>query len=329
MTPPGPESCSATRTGLRRSLISVHVAVALFGAAGLFARIIDWPSPALVLARVSIAALGLTTVLLVVERGRLWRVIRPAPGWLRLPLLGLLLAVHWVTFFHAIQVSSVAVGLLAFASFPIFTALLEPLAPGGSALDRTTLTATVIVTLGIALIVPDIDPADPVTRGVFWGVVSGLTFALLSLGNRALVSRWGPLRLALHQNLWAAVALTLGITVALMAAPIAAPFSAPGLAVGATSARMPLLPPHAPPPTEWAAVILLGLVFTAGAHALFIAGLRRVTASRAAVIATLEPVYGIMLAALWLGERPGLRVLTGGTLVLAAALWVTRRSAKA
>ena len=60
-----------------------------------------------------------------------------------------------------------------------------------------------------------------------------------------------------------------------------------------------------------------------------IAGLRRVTASRAAVIATLEPVYGIMLAALWLGERPGLRVLTGGTLVLAAALWVTRRSAKA
>jgi hypothetical protein len=37
-----------------------------------------------------------------------------------LGLLGLILAVHWITFFHAIQVSSVAVGLLAFSTFPVF-----------------------------------------------------------------------------------------------------------------------------------------------------------------------------------------------------------------
>lgn len=287
------------------ALVAIHLAVALFGAAGLFARFVAWPAPALVFARVSVAGAGLALVLVALEPGRFESLLRPerAPGGAdlaRLPLLGALLAVHWVTFFHAIQVSSVAVGLLAFASFPVFTALIEPLLPGES-LDRTSLGAAALVALGIALLVPAADPRHPMVQGVLWGLVSGFTFALLSLGNRSLVPRWGALRLALHQNAWAALVL--------------APFVVSRL-------------PH-PTPTEWMAVLLLGLIFTAGAHALFITGLRTVQASRAAVIATLEPVYGIVWAALLLGERPTARVLAGGMLVIGAALWTTRRAARA
>lgn len=284
--------------------MAIHLAVALFGAASLFARFIAWSAPALVFARVGVASVGLTLVLLALNAGRLESLLRPdrAPAGTdlaRLPLLGVLLAVHWVTFFHAIQVSSVAIGLLAFASFPIFTALIEPLLPGES-LDRAALGAAAVVALGIALLVPEADPRHPMVQGVLWGLASGFTFALLSLGNRSLVPRWGALRLALHQNAWAALAL--------------APFVAP----------------HLPRPTatEWMAVLLLGLIFTAGAHALFIGGLRRVPASRAAVIATLEPVYGIVWAAILLDERPAARVLAGGLLVLGAALWMTRRAAR-
>ena len=40
--------------------------------------------------------------------------------------LGILLGIHWATFFHAMQVSSVAVGMLSLFSFPIITILLEP-----------------------------------------------------------------------------------------------------------------------------------------------------------------------------------------------------------
>ena len=44
-----------------------------------------------------------------------------------MPLSGVILAIHWLTFFHAIQVSTVAIGLIGFATFPIFVTFLEPI----------------------------------------------------------------------------------------------------------------------------------------------------------------------------------------------------------
>ena len=73
---------------------------------------------------------------------------------------------------------------------------------------------------------------------------------------------------------------------------------------------------------------VLGVVFTAGAHTLFIEGLRSVRAQTAAVISSLEPVYGIVLAALFLGEVPAVRTLAGGLVILAAALAATRSAAR-
>lgn len=285
----------------------MHLAVVLFGAAGLFGRWVPLPPTTLVLGRVVFASAALGA-LRVARRGRDRgdatgsdaTARRSTDRWL-LPLLGILLAAHWVSFFHAIQLSSVAVGLLTFATFPVFTALLEPVLPG-QRLDPATVLAAAATVVGVALVVPSADPGDPVARGAFWGVVSGATFALLSVANRGLVRRRGALTLAFHQDLWAAVALL--------------PFAAGPLAPDGG---------RAPTGAEWGLLVLLGVVFTAGAHALFINGLRGVTAGRAAVVAALEPVYGVALAALLLGERPGGEVLLGGGIVLAAAAWVGRR----
>jgi drug/metabolite transporter (DMT)-like permease len=59
------------------------------------------------------------------------------------------------------------------------------------------------------------------------------------------------------------------------------------------------------------------------AHALFIAGLRGVRARTASLIACLEPVYGIVFAAILLGETPSLRTIAGGLAVLGAAFYET------
>lgn len=282
-------------------LLAVHAAVLLFGVAGLFGKWVALPAHLIVLGRVSVAAA--TLALLVGPPGD---TRRPGPGGeLRrdrrlLPLLGLLLAVHWVTFFHAIQVSSVAVGLLTFATFPVFTALLEPVL-SREPLEPSTLAAAGATVAGVALVIPAPRLGDPVVQGAFWGVVSGLTFAVLGVLNRGLVRRYGALRLAFHQDVWAALLL---------------------LPLAATADRWPT-------PNEWGLLLLLGVVFTAGAHALFIYGLSGVRAGRAAVIAALEPVYGVALAALLLEERPGPRVLLGGGVVVATALWVSLRSRRA
>ena len=102
------------------------------------------------------------------------------------------------------------------------------------------------------------------------------------------------------QNLWAAVVLL----------PIVA-WTGPEGAIGAR---------------DIALMLVLGLVCTALAHTLFIAALAGVTAHTAATIAALEPVYGIALAALLLGEIPGPRTLVGGTLIVGAAIAASRRA---
>ncbi len=67
---------------------------------------------------------------------------------------------------------------------------------------------------------------------------------------------------------------------------------------------------------------------TALAHSLFITALRTVTAHTASVVAALEPVYGIALALLLLGEVPGPRTLVGGALIVGAAVFATRRAGR-
>jgi drug/metabolite transporter (DMT)-like permease len=100
------------------AMASLHAAVALFGFAGLFGKWIDLAPTTIVLGRtvVAAAALGMVLALRGQSRGRF--------EW-RLGLNGAVLAVHWAAFFQAIQVAGVAVGLLGFATFPVFVLLLE------------------------------------------------------------------------------------------------------------------------------------------------------------------------------------------------------------
>ena len=283
----------------RRGLAAVHAAVFLFGFPGLFATWLAWPAVTLVLARVlfAVLALGLAGAL----TGRSFRP-RPARDLIPLALCGLILAGHWTMFFQAVRVSSVAVGLLAYAMFPVFTAFLEPLA-FREKLRGVSVALALACFLGVALIVPRFRLSEPVFRGVLWGLGAGLSFAVLSLFNRRLGRRHGSWTVAFYQDFFAAIVLLpLGLA--------AAPRLAPTL-------------------RDWALAAVLGIVCTAGAHTLFIEGLRSVKARTAAVISSLEPVYGILLAALFLGEAPSVRTLAGGLIILAAALAATRSGAKA
>src|SRR4029450_2526595 len=95
------------------ALFALHVAVALFGFAALFGDWIALPPIALVLGRTTVAAATLAIVLMV------WRERAGRPSVVMLGN-GALLALHWVAFFAAVQVASVAIALLGYASFPAF-----------------------------------------------------------------------------------------------------------------------------------------------------------------------------------------------------------------
>jgi len=73
----------------------------------------------------------------------------------------------------------------------------------------------------------------------------------------------------------------------------------------------------------------LGVLQIGGAYALFVAGLRHVTATQAALVGMLEPVSNPVWVFLFLGERPGAFSLVGGAIVLGAIAWRTLTSGPA
>jgi len=278
----------------RRSLLEIHLAVFLFGFPGLFGKWLALSPAVIVFGRVVFAALALGAVL-----GLSRRSVRVSPprDALLLAACGLILAAHWTMFFKSIQVSSVAVGLLAYASFPVFTVFLEPLLLR-ERWDPRSLVCALLCVVGVALIVPRLDASDAVFQGVLWGLGSGLTFSFLSILNRVLASRHSSLAVAFYQDLFAAL------------------FLLPAVAGTALAVS----------PRDLALIVVLGVVCTAAAHTLFIDGMKHVRAGTASILSTLEPVYGILLALVFLKESPSLRTVSGGAVILASAVVATARA---
>ena len=205
-------------------------------------------------------------------------------------------------FFAAIQVASVAIGLLGFASFPLFVLLLER-----------------------ALLRAPLEPARGGDRGA--GRRRARAAGARVLARRAGRSQglaWG---LAVRVHLRAArraatarfAAAPAGRRHRVLAEPLRGARAAAGRRAGGRPAAGPALGAR-----EIALLLVLGVVCTALAHTLFIASLRAVTAHTASVVAALEPVYGIALAFAAAGRGPGARVRSpGGALIVAAALVAT------
>ena len=74
-------------------------------------------------------------------------------------------------------------------------------------------------------------------------------------------------------------------------------------------------------------LLLLGVVFTAVAHTMYIDGLGTVKVQTAGIISGLESVYGILAAFLFLGEKPGIKELAGGVIILGVVFYSTFASA--
>src|SRR4029077_12679846 len=162
----------------RTALVWLHAATALFGVAALFGKWIALPATAIVLGRASIAAL--TLAIIAHARGR--PVGRPDRA---VAINGAILALHWVSFFAAVQVASVTVGLLGYASFPMFVLLLER-RHASSAGQRGKYAVALLAMIGMIAVIPDYTRSSGTLRGLALGLVSGFTFALLAVRNRKL-----------------------------------------------------------------------------------------------------------------------------------------------
>ncbi|MBR7792050.1 DMT family transporter [Undibacterium sp. FT147W] len=283
--------------------VALHFAIFLFGSAGVLSKLLAVSSLLLVFGRTLFASLSLIPLLLI-QREFSFRAVPKT-----VILCGALLAVHWLSFFAAMKVAPVTYGLMGFASFPLFVTWLEPWLFKEKR-DGKDWYAAFAVVIGMAVMVSDTGSGNianaaaqsPVT-GLLLGIFSGLTFALLVLANRWQGGHIAPFRLAFLQNSVATITLL--------------PFVLVNGGLSQISAN------------EWWGLALMGVVFTAISHGLFMYSLRYVSTRFASLMTSLEPVYGIAIAYLVLHETPNLRALIGCAIVISATVAVSYWHGKA
>lgn len=283
-----PDSSPHSRFGLP----ILYLAIFLLSLAGLFAKLIPLDAISITQLRTLVAALGLALFAMLQKRSLRLDGIKTCLG---VYAIGLLLGSHWATFFHSIQLSSVAVGILSLFSFPMITILLEPLF-SKQKLKAGDFIAGLIMIAGLVVMVgPDLkDLQGELVQGVLWGVFSALLFVLRNLFQKYHFNHVPSDKLMFHQVV--AIALMLAIFV-----------DYPQVSALAMADVLNL--------------VLLGILSTAGAHTLLVFCMKQLPIKSVALISCMQPVIAALLAWYLIGETPGASVVIGGGMVLSVSVY--------
>ncbi len=287
---------SSSRREETTGILRILAAATIWGTIPLLVRVAEASPLVIVFWRVTLSALTLLAVLAI--RGRMSAMLALSRrSVLALAGMGALLALNWVLFFTGISLTHVAVAELLAYTGPVLVAALTPIM-SSEAFDRRIALPLALALGGMALIVGPVrlTMEGRQSLGALAALASALTYAILVINAKRLLE-------GIDTDVYIFVE-----------------------SVAASAILLPavLLLPGPSAHVQWLAVIALGVVNTALTGLLFLSGLRRVRADRAAALTYAEPVSAIAFAALLLGEPLALRTLAGGALIVGAGLVVAR-----
>ena len=294
--PDSPPMTASTAT--RTAWLQIHLCVVLWGFTAIIGKLISLPALPLVWWRM------LLVVALLMLLPRVWRGLRAMSARLRWSYagVGVLVALHWLTFYASIKLSNASVGATCMALATVFTALIEPVLTG-KRLSKREVGLGIAVLPGVALVAGGV-PGDMLI-GVVVGTISALFVACFSSLNKRLIE---------HSDALSVTALEMAAGVAAMTA--IAPLT--GL----------LSPAFGGDPFVWPDLhdglylLTLAVACTLLPFALSLMALRHLTAFGSQLAINLEPVYAIALAILLLGEQRELtpRFYLGVAIILGVVL---------
>ena len=277
------------RENNKKSILFLHVAVMLFGFSGVLAQYVQVPAVLVAMGRVICSSLLLLAISLV-KKDKL--TLESKKDYALIIGTGVIMAIHWSSFFQAIQVSSVAIGTITFSTFPLFLTYMEPVVFKEKLRARSVISA-VILLAGVYITVPEFSVENQVTVGILWGMLCSFTYAIMTLGNRYFSKKYTGRIICLYEQGTAAIVLL------------------PALWLVKVEWR----------PVDIAGVAAIGFVCTAIAYSLYVSAQKGVRAQTAGIISGMETVYGIIFAFVFLREVPTVRELIGGAVILGVALY--------
>ena len=257
------------------ALILLHSTVVILGFTGVLGKAINANAFTITGLRMVIGALGLILWLLLSKKKSGSSNKKQIIAYL---LTGIIIAAHWVTFFHAIKLSNVSVALVGIATSTLFVALLEPIFFKRKILIHEILLGLLII-VGLVVIF-NID--TKYVLGLIWAIVSAFLASLFTVINGLFVQKNDAATISAFE-------LT-GGTVSLFLFAFCFDTNLGSISINQLDSW------------DWSFLVLLGLLCTSFAFSATTAVMKKLSAYTVAMAINLEPIYSIILAC-WIFKK--------------------------
>lgn len=281
-------------TPTQRAYLELHIAVFLFGFTAILGDLIQLSALLIVWWRVLLTSLSLAFIIRV---GRLFRTL-PRRRILTYMGIGVIVAIHWVTFYGAIKLSNASIGVIAMATTSFFTSLIEPIVMR-QRVKWYELALGLLIIPGMAFIVNSTDLS--MIKGLLVGLLSAFLASLFATLNKKLITHSDERSITFLEmgSAWLFLSIVIPIWTIYSGEPAE------------------ILPPTL---VDWGYLLILALLCTTLAYILALRSLQHLSAFASNLSINLEPVYGILLAWVLLNEHEELNTgfyLGAGIIVLA------------
>jgi len=270
--------------------LKLHLVVVAWGFTAILGKLISLSAVELTVWRTALAAAGLAGIV---------ACRRVRPGWNPGAVMaflgtGALIGAHWILFFLSARLGSASMTLAAMPTVMIWCSLIEPWVDGTRRWRSGELLVGVVMAGAVWLIY-----RFEISQwlGFTVGLASALLAAVFAVWNKGLVSKHDPVIMCGFQMLGACAVCVAAL-----------PWSGGGWSW--------------PSATDWLWLLVLSLVCTVWAYVAYLQVLRKLSVFSVNVVYNLEPVYGILLAALVFGqtERMSAGFYAGAGIIVAGVM---------
>jgi drug/metabolite transporter (DMT)-like permease len=255
---------------MKKEYLKLHFLVLIFGFTGILGKLIEAGSLVLVIYRTLIAAVGLW--ILIYLRKKEIKLLNRDLGIL--VFVGMILGLHWFTFFASGKLSTVSISLVAFSTTSFFTVIVESIFLKKK-IKIDDLALGLIAILGVLII---FGFEIRYWKGTLVGLISAFLASGFSVINSKITHRYDNQVISFIELGSASISL---IIILLFVSPLS------DLVVSQKD-------------LFW--ILILSLVCTVYPHSQMIGLLRKIPVFETNLALNLEPVYGIILAYLVFGE---------------------------
>ena len=281
----------------KKSYLMFITSVLIFGTIGIFRRYIPLSSGMLAFLRGLLGAGFLAAYKRLRRRSRSFDISNR--NMVLLLITGALIGLNWMLLFEAYNYTSVSVATLCYYMQPTIVILLSPMV-FGEKLTGKSMACAIAAVIGMVL-VSGVIGGGAGQAGNLKGIVCGL-------GAAALYATVVILNKKIHVDDAIDKTIVQLITAAAVMMPYLA-LSGRGQAefdtIGTTTVIM---------------VLILGIVHTGIAYALYFGSMEHLKAQSVAVLSYLDPVFALILSAVILGERMTVFGIIGAVLIIGSAL---------